>query len=157
MFGNIGWGEMAILLVAGLFILGPERLPGAAAWLAQSLKQVREYATGAREQLREELGPDFDELRKPLADLQQLRGMTPRGLITQHLFDGKDPIGDLGLSGRPGLAGAAASPEGTAGEVSLRKDGAAAKPGDGKPTLNPSTAQPPLATGERPPFDTDAT
>ncbi|GAB2929409.1 Sec-independent protein translocase protein TatB [Rhodococcus aerolatus] len=153
MFGNIGWGEMAVLLVAGLFILGPERLPGAAAWLANALKQVREYATGARDQLRDELGPELDELRKPLSDLQQLRGLTPRGIITKHLFDGSDPIADLGLSGRPGLSGAPANPAApVAGDgVSLDKGAAA------KPTLNPETAPPPLAAGERPPFDADAT
>ncbi|HEU0127836.1 MAG TPA: Sec-independent protein translocase protein TatB, partial [Pseudonocardiaceae bacterium] len=60
---NIGWGEFLILVVGGLFILGPERLPSAAAWLGRTVRQVREYATGAREQLRTELGPEFDELR----------------------------------------------------------------------------------------------
>lgn len=157
MFGNIGWGEMAILLVAGLFILGPERLPGAAAWLANALKQVREYATGARAQLRDELGPELDDLRKPLADLQQLRGMTPRSLITKHLFDGDDPIAGLGLSGRPGLAGAPATPEGEAGEVSLSKNSGGGSGSSTKPVLNPNLVAPPLAAGERPPYDADAT
>ena len=63
---NIGWAEFLVLVVAGLFVFGPERLPEAAAWLGRTVRQVREYATGAREQLRSELGPEFDELRKPL-------------------------------------------------------------------------------------------
>ena len=57
MFENIGWGEVLILVVAGLFILGPERLPSAAAWLGKAVRQVKDYASGAREQLRSELGP----------------------------------------------------------------------------------------------------
>ena len=57
MFDSVGWGEILVLVVAGLFILGPERLPSAAAWLGQTIRQVRQYATGAREQLRNELGP----------------------------------------------------------------------------------------------------
>jgi len=61
-FDSVGWGEILVLVVAGLFILGPERLPSAAAWLGQTIRQVRQYATGAREQLRNELGPEFDEL-----------------------------------------------------------------------------------------------
>lgn len=77
MFGNIGWGEFMVLLVAALVILGPERLPGAVSWVTRSLRQVREYASGASQQLKDELGPEFDDLRKPLADLNQLRGMTP--------------------------------------------------------------------------------
>ena len=160
MFGSVGWGEMAILLIAGLFILGPERLPGAASWAANAVKQVREYATGAKAQLREELGPELDDLRKPLSDLQQLRGMTPKGLITKHLFDGQDPLADLGLSGRPGLSGAPATSDADALGVSLQKNGAApaaASPSLNKPTLNPETAPTPLGAGEQPPFDADAT
>ena len=51
MFESVGWGEILVLVVAGLFILGPERLPSAAAWLGKTMRQVREYATGARDQL----------------------------------------------------------------------------------------------------------
>ena len=92
MFGNIGWAELVIIVIAGLVILGPERLPGAMSWLARSIKQVRAYATGAQTQLRDELGPEFEDLRKPLSELQQLRGMTPRAAITKHLLDGDDSI-----------------------------------------------------------------
>jgi sec-independent protein translocase protein TatB len=86
-FDSIGWAEILILVVAGLFILGPERLPDAAAWLGRNVRKVREYATGAREQLRNEMGDDFEELRKPLQDLQQLRNFDPRRAVTRHLFD----------------------------------------------------------------------
>ena len=39
MFANVGWGEMLILVIAGLVILGPERLPGAIRWTAGTVKQ----------------------------------------------------------------------------------------------------------------------
>ncbi|HEY3259931.1 MAG TPA: Sec-independent protein translocase protein TatB, partial [Pseudonocardiaceae bacterium] len=90
MFDSIGWGEILVLVVAGLFILGPERLPSAAAWLGRTVRQVREYATGAREQLRAELGTDFDELRKPLEELRGIRDLNPRRMVTRHLFDDDD-------------------------------------------------------------------
>ncbi|MCG7609501.1 MULTISPECIES: Sec-independent protein translocase protein TatB [Mycobacterium] len=90
MFANIGWGEMLVLVIAGLVILGPERLPGAIRWTSGALRQARDYVSGATTQLREDLGPDFDDLRQPLADLQKLRGMTPRAAITKHLLDGDD-------------------------------------------------------------------
>ncbi|MFI8773027.1 Sec-independent protein translocase protein TatB [Gordonia sp. NPDC062954] len=97
MFSSIGWGEIAVLLAAGLIILGPERLPGAVSWTMKSLRQVREYATGATDQLKNELGPEFDDLRKPLSDLNELRGMTPRAVVTKHLLDGDDSVFNLGL------------------------------------------------------------
>ncbi len=90
MFDSIGWAEILVLVVAGLFILGPERLPDAAAWLGRNVRKVREYATGAREQLKNEMGDDFEELRKPLQDLQQLRNFDPRRAVTKHLFDDVD-------------------------------------------------------------------
>jgi sec-independent protein translocase protein TatB len=65
-FGNIGWGELVILLIAALVILGPDRLPGAITWVTKSIRQVKEYANGASQQLKDELGTDFEDLRKPL-------------------------------------------------------------------------------------------
>ena len=92
MFANVGWGEMLVLVVAGLVILGPERLPGASRWTSNALRQARDYVSGATSQLREDLGPEFEDLREPLNELQKLRGMTPRAALTKHLLDGDDSI-----------------------------------------------------------------
>ncbi|WP_433871472.1 Sec-independent protein translocase protein TatB [Saccharopolyspora sp. CA-218241] len=86
MFDSIGWGEILVLIVAGLFILGPDRLPEGAAWLGRTVRKVRDYATGAREQIKSEIGPEFDDLRKPLEDLRELRNFNPRTAVTQHLL-----------------------------------------------------------------------
>jgi sec-independent protein translocase protein TatB len=126
-FDSVGWGEILVLVVAGLFILGPERLPSAAAWLGQAIRRMRDYATGAREQLRRDLGPEFDELRKPLEDLRGLRDLSPRTAVRRALLD-PDPA--------PG------KPNGF--------------PVDGAPTAFPP-APPRLSPGERPPIDPDAT
>lgn len=90
MFANVGWGEMLLLVVVGLVILGPERLPGAIRWTSNTLRQAREYISGATTQLRDDLGPEFEDLRQPLSELQKLRGMTPRAALTKHLLDGDD-------------------------------------------------------------------
>jgi sec-independent protein translocase protein TatB len=144
---DISWGEFLVLIVAGLFILGPERLPGAAAWLGRTVRQVREYASGAREQLRSELGPEFDELRKPLEDLRGLRNFDPKRALSKHLLDatgGYDPRDDLKVD-LPGMNGFTSS-NGSNG----------VKP-NGYPAPNSPAQQRPLDPGERPPFDTDAT
>src|SRR5215472_15765622 len=92
MFANIGWGEMLVLVVVGLVVLGPERLPGAVRWSATALRQARDYLGGMTTQLRQDIGPEFDDLREPLGELQKLRGMTPRAALTKHLLDGDDSI-----------------------------------------------------------------
>jgi sec-independent protein translocase protein TatB len=92
MFANLGWGEMLVLVIAGLVILGPERLPGAIRWTSATLRQARDYISGATSALREDLGPEFDDLREPLNQLNKLRGMTPRAALTKHLLDGDESI-----------------------------------------------------------------
>lgn len=124
MFDSIGWVEILIIVVAGLFILGPERLPSAAAWLGKTVRSVREYATGAREQLKQEMGPEFESLRKPLEDLRELRNFDPKRAVTKHLFDDSS-------------------------ESTTKSNGYPATPS--------TPEQRPLAPGERPPYDPDAT
>src|SRR6201990_2460291 len=115
MFANVGWGEMLVLVIAGLVILGPERLPGAIRWTSNALRQARDYLSGVTSQLREDLGPEFDDLRGPLSELQKLRGMTPRAALTKHLLDGDDSF-LTGNFDRP-ANGAAATPVEPSGPV----------------------------------------
>jgi sec-independent protein translocase protein TatB len=86
--GNLGAAHILVPLFAALLILGPERLPAAATSVAKALRQVQQSATSARAQLTDELGPELDDLRKPLAGLHKRRGMTATSLITQHRCDG---------------------------------------------------------------------
>lgn len=92
MFANLGWDHLLVLLMAGLVVLGPERLPGAIRWSSNALRQARDYISGATGDLRNEFGPDFDDLRVPLSELQKLRGMTPRAALTKHLLNGDDSL-----------------------------------------------------------------
>jgi sec-independent protein translocase protein TatB len=92
MFANVGWGEILVLIVVGLVVLGPERLPGAIRWTSTALRQARDYLSGMTTQLREDMGPEFDDLREPLSELNKLRGMTPRAALTKHLLDGDDSL-----------------------------------------------------------------
>jgi sec-independent protein translocase protein TatB len=95
---DISGPDFLVLIVAALFILGPERLPGAARWLGQTVRKVREYATGARDQLAAEVGDDFDQLRKPLQDLARLRNGDARKALAQQILDASgayDPRDDL--------------------------------------------------------------
>jgi sec-independent protein translocase protein TatB len=91
-FSSLSWEHILVLVVVGLIILGPERLPGAIRWTGNALRQAREYLSGVTSQLREDIGPEFDDLRVPLSELQKLRGMTPRAALTKHLLDGDDSL-----------------------------------------------------------------
>jgi sec-independent protein translocase protein TatB len=149
MFSNIGWGEMLILVIAGLVILGPERLPGAIRWTSSALRQARDYISGATSQLREDLGPEFDDLREPISELQKLRGMTPRAALTKHLLDGDDSF----FTGKFDKGGEKAADNGA-------QHGAAEKPVTQATTNGSTPPTPPAAPTPAPtatPFDSDAT
>ncbi|TGD88027.1 Sec-independent protein translocase subunit TatB [Mycolicibacterium sp. CH28] len=142
MFANVGWGEMLLLVVVGLVILGPERLPGAIRWTSSTLRQARDYISGATSQLRDDLGPEFDDLRQPLSELQKLRGMTPRAALTKHLLDGDDSW----------LTGAFESPD--------KPQSAGGPQPQAQAQPQPPAPKPvsePLPPGTPPPFDSDAT
>ncbi|GAA1957755.1 twin-arginine translocase TatA/TatE family subunit [Amycolatopsis minnesotensis] len=99
MFG-LSVEHLLILLVAALFILGPERLPEAAHWLAQAVRRTREFATGAREQVRAELATELGELRKPLEDLRALRDLDPKAALGRYLMaEAPGPVSEV-RSGR---------------------------------------------------------
>jgi sec-independent protein translocase protein TatB len=84
-FDGVGWGEIAVLLVIALFVFGPERLPKAAKDAGRLLRQARSMATGMRENIRSELGPEFADV-----DLSTLH---PKTFVRKHLFeDDDDPL-----------------------------------------------------------------
>ena len=144
MLPNVGWGEFFIVAVVALIVLGPERLPDAMRWIADAIRKVREFATTAQKQLEDDFGTDFEEFRKPLQEINQLRGMTPRSLVTKHLLDGDDSLftGNFDAAGAP--QGQAAG-NGTAAQIQAQSqaqppaNGQAPAPG----TQNGNAAPPP--------------
>ena len=79
MFNNVGWTELVVLAIIGLVILGPERLPKAAADVTKMLRQLRTMARSATADLKSELGPE-------MADLD-LASLHPRRIVQSALFD----------------------------------------------------------------------
>lgn|GEM_PF-985743 len=84
MFDGVGWGEIAVLLVIALFVFGPERLPKAARDAGRMLRQLRTMATGMRENIRSELGPEFADV--------DLRTLHPKTFVRKHLLEDDDPL-----------------------------------------------------------------
>ncbi|MGA7055014.1 MAG: Sec-independent protein translocase TatB, partial [Mycobacterium sp.] len=100
------------------------------------------YLSGVTTQLREDIGPEFDDLRGPLSELQKLRGMTPRAALTKHLLDGDDSI-FTGNFDRP-VNGTATSTQ-------------PADPAPGSPGANGGSNGSQQHAPGHTPFDTDAT
>src|SRR3954451_6168359 len=97
MFGQLGWGEILVILLVGLFVFGPERLPGVARDAGKMLRQLRAMANGVRDDIRTELGPE-------VADLD-LASLNPRTFVAKHLLGDDDedeaPPSANGSAARP--------------------------------------------------------
>ncbi|MBV7295065.1 Sec-independent protein translocase protein TatB [Corynebacterium sp. TAE3-ERU12] len=106
MFSNVGWGEILFILVLGLILIGPERLPQVVQDARAMIFAARRAIEDAKNTLNNEFGEDFDEFREPLSELSQLRRLNPRTAITRTLFDGDDTYLDM-LNGQPAVGGGA--------------------------------------------------
>lgn len=88
MFDINGW-ELIIILVVAAVVIGPERLPEYAAHLRRWVRQLRQMADGAKEQLREQMGPDFESVDWKAYDPRQY---DPRRIVREALLeDGPSP------------------------------------------------------------------
>ncbi len=81
---NVGPMEFVVLALVAVIVLGPDRLPQFASDAANLLRTLRELATGARTQLRDELGPEFADM--------DLRNLNPRTALQRAIL-GDDETG----------------------------------------------------------------
>ena len=83
MFG-IGMGEFLGLVILGLFLVGPDKLPEAAKDFARFIHKVRNFTTYASRELKENLGPGFEDL--------QVTDLTPKKLAQKVLGNALDDV-----------------------------------------------------------------
>ena len=79
-----GFEKFLVIGIIGVLLLGPHRLPQYAQKLAEFVKAVRRFADTAKDRMRDEMGPEFDEV-----DWQKLdpRQYDPRRIIRDALLD----------------------------------------------------------------------
>ncbi|TBN57334.1 Sec-independent protein translocase TatB [Glaciihabitans arcticus] len=76
--------KLLIIAIIAVFLLGPDRLPYYASQLARLTRSLRDLANGAKDRMREEMGPDFDEVDWKKLDPRQY---DPRRIIREALID----------------------------------------------------------------------
>jgi sec-independent protein translocase protein TatB len=94
-FGGLTIDKFLVILVIAVFLLGPERIPHYAAQLGRLVRSVRNMADGAKERLREEMGPDFDDVDWKKLDPRQY---DPRRIIREALLEDPDAKVDVPLT-----------------------------------------------------------
>ena len=111
MFG-VGLPEFLVIFVVAILVFGPDRLPDFARQAGRFLRQMKNFTTAARDDLRNELGPEFADL--------ELSDLDPRKAVRKHILEAMEDDDEEDI-------------------VPVRR------------------GQRPLAAGELPPYDSDAT
>src|SRR3954469_17764653 len=89
MLGGLTFEKLLLGAVLAVVIVGPERLPRYAAQLARLVKQVKAFADTARNRMRDEMGPEFDEVDWKKLDPRQY---DPRRIIREALMEDEEPV-----------------------------------------------------------------
>jgi sec-independent protein translocase protein TatB len=120
--------KLLVLAVIALVVFGPKELPKIAAQAGRALRDLRRIAEGAKQDLREGLGPEFQDF-----DFDDLN---PRRFVQKHLLDEQVSTAPASVST------ANATANGTSGA-------------NGSSGVNGARAV--LEDGADPPFDIEAT
>ncbi|CAN5283812.1 hypothetical protein BH09ACT6_BH09ACT6_21430 [soil metagenome] len=95
MFG-LTFEKLIVVGVIAAFVIGPERLPHYASVLAKFVRQLRDFTNGAKSRMKEEMGPEFDEVEWKKLDPRQY---DPRRIIRDALLE--DPETAQAASPKP--------------------------------------------------------
>jgi sec-independent protein translocase protein TatB len=74
--------KLLVIGIIALFLIGPDRLPAYSAQFGRLVRQLRDMASGAKDRMRDELGPDFDDMDWKKLDPRQY---DPRRIIREAL------------------------------------------------------------------------
>ncbi|MEU6311093.1 sec-independent translocase [Streptomyces sp. NPDC047014] len=132
MFNDIGALELVTIVVLGILIFGPEKLPKVIQDVTGFIRKIRAFSDSAKHDIRSELGPEFKDfefedlnpktfIRKQLTeneDLQEIRSS----------FDLRKELTEVGDAVKSSAAGPepAAAPGSGAGPDLLKKPAAPA-------------------------------
>jgi sec-independent protein translocase protein TatB len=132
--------KLVVLAVIALIVFGPHELPKMAQQAGRMLRDLRRIAEGAKADLREGLGPEFQDF-----DFEDLN---PRRFVQRHLLD------DMAGASQPLFDEFKSTSDAVLSSSGLNGTGAVGAAA-GAAAVNGTRAT--LLDGQEPPFDMDAT
>ena len=147
---DLSFTKLLVLAVIALIVFGPNELPRLARQVGRALRDLRQIAEGAKADLREGLGPEFQDF-----DFDDLN---PKRFVQKHLFEdpapsaaGDAPVGTMAAVKDVATVSSVASGL-TAGDAAVATEGVA-----GKSAIATADAPAMEEVDDRPPFDFEAT
>ncbi|MFF8374603.1 sec-independent translocase [Streptomyces sp. NPDC015661] len=146
MFSDIGALELVTLVVLAVLVFGPDKLPKVIQDVSRFIRKVREFSDSAKQDIRSELGPEFKDF--------EFEDLNPKTFLRKQLESNEDLKELKELRGTFDLK---KEMNEVADAVHGRETAPAPAPAavNGSPDLLKKQDKP--DTGERPPYDSDAT
>ncbi|SKC52607.1 Sec-independent protein translocase family protein [Krasilnikoviella flava] len=107
---DINGGELLIIVVLAVLLIGPERLPGYAAQLASLVKRGKRMLQDTKARVDTELGPEFKDVDWSKLDPRQY---DPRRIVREALMDDDEEPAPARSTAAAAAAGGAATPAAT--------------------------------------------
>jgi sec-independent protein translocase protein TatB len=76
---GVGLPELAVIAFVAVLVFGPDKLPEFARQAGRMARRLREFANDARDELREELGPEYADL--------DFKDLDPRTIVRKHIIE----------------------------------------------------------------------
>ena len=152
---DLSFTKLLVLAVIALVVFGPNELPKLAAQAGRALRDLRRIAEGAKNDLKEGLGPEFQDF-----DFEDLN---PRRFVQKHLLDEDTTAAAPQTRMVPAAAAGGAAVNGAAVNGAAANgaavNGAATASTGADAVTGTSTANGTSVLGadEHPPFDMEAT
>ncbi|MEV7450273.1 sec-independent translocase [Streptomyces nigra] len=77
MFNDIGPLELVTLIVLAVLVFGPDKLPKVIQDVTRTIRKIREFSEGAKQDIRKELGPEFKDF--------EFEDLNPKTFIRKQL------------------------------------------------------------------------
>ena len=83
-FGGLTIDKIFVILLIALFVIGPDKLPSYAKRFGELVRSGKRMADGAKDRLRDEMGPEFEDVTWKQLDPRQY---DPRRIIRDALLE----------------------------------------------------------------------
>ncbi|MGW0531745.1 sec-independent translocase [Streptomyces sp. NPDC003032] len=153
MFNDIGALEIVALVVLAVLIFGPDKLPKVIQDVSRTIRKIREFSDSAKADIREELGPEFKDF--------EFDDLNPKKFIRKQLDNDELGLKEIrnGFDLKKEMNEVADAVHGRDSDSSdAGSQAAAASSGGARVDMRKKSEEPTKAdSGDRPPFDADAT
>ncbi|MEU9080906.1 sec-independent translocase [Streptomyces sp. NPDC048357] len=124
MFNDIGALELVTIVVLGILVFGPEKLPKVIQDVTNFVRKIRAFSDSAKQDIRSELGPEFKDfefedlnpktfIRKQLTENEDLRELRSSFDLRKELNEVTDAVNGDEATPAAASSSAAATPIGT--------------------------------------------